>query len=194
MNAVQTRPSTQARPSNPYGVPVAPDTVRIERTLPGPIERVWRYLTDAEKRATWLAGGAMDQRIGGKVQLEFDNSKLTGHDGEPPKKYEKYACASAMQGSITACDPPNLLAYNWNEKDTGENSHVTFELSASNGKVRLVITHRRLASRDEMLSVSAGWHAHLDILQDRLEDREPLGFWPEHTRLEAEYEKVIPAK
>jgi uncharacterized protein YndB with AHSA1/START domain len=40
---------------NDYGVLTAPDTLRIERLLPGPIERVWQYLTDSDKRATWLA-------------------------------------------------------------------------------------------------------------------------------------------
>ena len=36
---------------NDYGTKTAPDTLRIERTLPGPIERVWTYLTDPAKRA-----------------------------------------------------------------------------------------------------------------------------------------------
>ena len=37
--------------SQDYGVVTAPDTVKIERMLPGPIERVWAYLTDPAKRA-----------------------------------------------------------------------------------------------------------------------------------------------
>jgi len=56
----------------------------------------------------------------------------------------------------------------------------------------LVVTHRRLADHDAIISVAAGWHTHLDILLDRLEDREPAGFWATHTRLEAEYERRIP--
>ena len=32
-------------------------TVRFERLLPGPIERVWAYLTESEKRRKWLASG-----------------------------------------------------------------------------------------------------------------------------------------
>ena len=43
-----------------YGVVIAPNTIRFERLLPGPIERVWAYLTESEKRAKWLASGAMD--------------------------------------------------------------------------------------------------------------------------------------
>ena len=40
---------------------------RLERLLPGPIERVWAYVTESDKRATWLAGGEMELRVGGKV-------------------------------------------------------------------------------------------------------------------------------
>lgn len=29
---------------------VAPDTLRIERILPGPIERIWPFLTESDKR------------------------------------------------------------------------------------------------------------------------------------------------
>ena len=49
---------------NDYGVLTAPDTLHIERLLPGPIERVWQYLTDSDKRATWLAAGNVEQQIG----------------------------------------------------------------------------------------------------------------------------------
>ena len=35
-----------------YGERVDDSTVRFERMLPGPIERVWEYLTDSDKRAT----------------------------------------------------------------------------------------------------------------------------------------------
>jgi uncharacterized protein YndB with AHSA1/START domain len=95
-----------------------------------------------------------------------------------------------MHGRITACEPPRLLAYAWGE---GENaSHVRFELTPQGDAVRLVLVHSRLPDREEMLSVAGGWHTHLGILVDKLEGREPEGFWPTHTRLEAEYEKLIP--
>ena len=54
------------------GIVTAPDTVRIERLLPGPIERVWSYLTESEKRGTWLARGDMDLRPGGTIHFSGD--------------------------------------------------------------------------------------------------------------------------
>src|SRR5262249_28881174 len=54
-----------------YGSVIEPGTVRFERLLPGPIEKVWAHLIDAEIRGTWLATGPMEPREGGKVELHF---------------------------------------------------------------------------------------------------------------------------
>ena len=54
-----------------YGKFTTPAEVRIVRTLPGPIERIWEYLTDPEKRSRWFAGGPMELHVGGKVELFF---------------------------------------------------------------------------------------------------------------------------
>lgn len=174
-----------------YATLVAPGTVRIERTLPGPIERIWAFLTESDKRAQWLAAGEMELRIGGSVEHVFRNSELTENDEPPPAKYAEYGTESRMHGRITACEPPRLLAYTWGEP-SGENSEVRFELSADGDDVLLVLVHSRLPNREEMLSVAGGWHTHLDILVDRLNGRIPPGFWATHTRLEAEYEQRIP--
>lgn len=172
-----------------YGIRTAPDTVRVERLLPGPIERVWQYLTDGRLRAQWLAGGDMEPRIGGHVDLQFHNSALTGNDDPPPAKYARYDDAR-MGGTITDYDPPRLLAYTWGEGDDA--SHVRFELGVRGEQVQLVVTHSRLGSRDGMLSVAAGWHAHLDILRDRMTGHAPDGLWRAHARLEAEYAQRLP--
>jgi uncharacterized protein YndB with AHSA1/START domain len=121
----------------------------------------------------------------------FRNSELTENDDPPPPKYAQYAGESRFWGTITACEPPGLLAYTWG--GSGEASEVSFELATVGDRVRLVVTHSRLATREDMIGVAGGWHAHLDILAARLEDRTPAGFWASHTRLEAEYEKRIPA-
>ncbi|MEX2124777.1 MAG: SRPBCC family protein [Woeseia sp.] len=183
---MQAKANHDQFPAQEYGVVTAPDTVRLERLLPGPIERVWSYLTESDKRGQWLASGEMELRVDGRVEHVFSNSTLTGHDDAPPSKYAAHAAKSTMEGRITACEPPRLLAYAW-----GKSSHVTFELSRQSDKVRLVLTHSRLPTRDEMISVASGWHAHVGILIDRLNGRQPASFWPTHTRLEAEYEERI---
>lgn len=176
---------------NDYGVVTAPGTLRIERLLPGPIERLWSYLTDSEKRGAWLATGDMDLRVGGQVELVFRNSELVPGDDPPPAKYAKYGSEARQHGRITLCEPPRRLGYTWGE-GTEYESEVGFELVPRAEKVLLVVTHQRLQTRDDMISVAGGWHAHLGILDDRLNGRPATGFWIAHARLEAEYERRIP--
>ena len=71
---------------NEYGQVIDKGTVRFERLLPGPLERVWQYLTDATLRGTWLASGAMEARAGGTVTLRFHHQELTDHDEPTPEK------------------------------------------------------------------------------------------------------------
>ncbi|MDF3013772.1 MAG: ATPase [Cellvibrio sp.] len=171
---------------NDYGVLTAPDTLRIERLLPGPIERVWQYLTESDKRATWLAEGKVEQQAGGKVEHTFRNSELSPEHDTPPPKYSNCAGDIHMLGKVTSCEPLRLLSYIWNLGSEVE-SEVSFELAQLEDQVKLTITHRRLTDPEERLSVAGGWHTHLNILRDRLEGKTPEGFWKVHTRLEQEY-------
>jgi uncharacterized protein YndB with AHSA1/START domain len=168
-----------------FGVVTAARTVRLQRVLPGPIERVWAYLTESEKRGRWLATGEMELRVGGRVELHFRNAELTPHAETPPEGKE----GGVLHGRITRCDPPRRLSHTWGDGS----SEVTYELAPQGDDVLLVLTHRRLPDRTTMVSVAGGWHTHLGILVDHLNDREPLPFWSTYLRLEAEYEKRLPA-
>jgi len=172
-----------------YAVVTAPGTVRIERLLPGPIERLWSYLTESDKRAQWFAAGDMELKAGGRAQLVFRNSELTRDDDPAPAKYAVQAGEVVMTSRIVECEPPRLLVYTFGT----EMSLVRFELTPRGNKVQLVITHGGIEKFDHMTSIAGGWHTHLDILAARLEGREPEGFWRRHTRLEAEYAKRLRA-
>lgn len=173
-----------------FGVATGSRTVCIRRVLPGPIERVWAYLTESEKRGRWLASGPMELHVGGRVELNFRNAELTPQVEPTPEKY-KGRGEGAVHGRITRCDAPRLLSYTWGGP-SGE-SEVTFELTPQGEDVLLVLTHRRLGNRAAMVSVSGGWHTHLGILIDHLEGREPRPFWSTYARLEAEYEQRLPS-
>lgn len=173
-----------------HGQLTAPDTIRFERLLPGPIERVWGYLTDPAKRALWLAGGPMELKVGGRVEQRFRHAELSPEPCETPERYRREADTPTV-GRVTACEPPHLLSYTWDEL-TPNTSEVTFELSAEGERVRLVLTHRRLVGRRTKLGVAGGWHRHLAILEDRLEGRDPPAFWPLFERLERDYDAQLP--
>ena len=61
----------------------SPGEIRIMRTLPGPIERIWTYLTDPAKRAKWFAGGPMELRVGGKMELSFQHKNISPTETPP---------------------------------------------------------------------------------------------------------------
>ena len=175
---------------NEYGVVIEPRTVRFERVLPGPIERVWSYLTDSEKRGKWLASGPMELRVGGRVDLKFHNAKLSAKAEPTPERFKKFEGVQPLIGHVTQCDPPRLLSFTWG--DNHEDSEVTFELTPRDANVLLVLTHRRLRDRAQMLNVSAGWHAHLSVLIDKLNGRQDGPFWSVLDQVEGEYQKRPP--
>lgn len=173
-----------------YGVVTEPRTVRLERTLPGPIELVWEYLVDSDKRRTWLAWGPIEPRVGGKVSFDWKNSQLSKTVEPVPAKYQhtEVEGGAHLDALVTVYEPPHKLGITW-----GPESDVLFELTPKGEDVQLVLTHRRLPNRDELISVSSGWHAHLAILLDKLRGEEPRPFWSTHAVLEAEYERRIGA-
>ena len=173
-----------------YGIVTEAGTIRFERLLPAPIERVWDYLTDPELRRTWFAGGETERKPGGRMTLLFRNSELAPGE-ETPEQYRKYE-GMEMEGRIIRFEPPRLLVHSWREENDSD-SEVTFELSEQGDKTRLVLTHRNLPNRAELVGVAGGWHTHLALLEDILADRQPRPFWSNHSRNAAEYEERIDA-
>ncbi len=171
-----------------FGTVPEAGTIRFERLLPGPIERAWAYLTEPEKRGKWLASGPMELRVGGKFELIWRNSGLSPRKEKIPEKYQQFEPEARMSGRITRCESPRLLSHTWE----GGDSEVTYELTPRGGSVLLVLTHRRIASRKDMLSFGPGWHTHLGILKDLLNGEVPSPFWSAFAALESEYEKRIP--
>ena len=169
-----------------YGELLDDNTVRFERLLPGPIERVWRYLTESEKRARWLCGGDVETATGGHVDMHFHNVSLSSSGDIPrPEKYKDRPEKMSFVGKVTRWEPPHVLHHTW---DFGEElSEVCYELQPQGDKVKLVLTHRRLESSDTVLSVSAGWHTHLNVLVDVLEESHPRPFYKMQTQYEGEY-------
>ncbi len=168
--------------SETFGTNPEPSTVRFERTLPGPIERVWSYLTDPDKRRLWLAAGPMDLRSGGRMELHFHNRTLC--DEAVPVQFQKYAGEITSRHTVLRCEPPHALAFTWDED--GDASEVLMELATEGDDVRLVVTHSRLSPNARNL-VSGGWHSHLDLLESRLRGEANAPFWSTLAQVSAVY-------
>jgi len=168
-----------------YGTLTEPATLRIQRLLPGPIERVWAYLTDSDLRRKWLASGEMDLKVGTPFELVWRNNELTNPPGARPPGFGD---EHRMQSRITELDPPRRLSFTW-----GNSGDVTFELEPKDHKVLLTVIHRRLPDRGTMLMVGAGWHMHLDVLVARVSGAETEPFWDGWVRLKTDYDQRLPA-
>jgi uncharacterized protein YndB with AHSA1/START domain len=127
------------------------DCVSFRRTLPGPIERVWAFLTEPEHLPAWFgAQSSIEPGQGGRIHL------MGGH----------------IRGVVTQWQPPKRLVYTWNVFDAADppdavsrypESYPTFVLDAADGAVTLTFSHfpvlERFAPQNAM-----GWHTMLDIL------------------------------
>jgi uncharacterized protein YndB with AHSA1/START domain len=170
---------------DPYGVLTESATLLIQRLLPGPIERVWAYLTESDLRRQWLASGLMELKVGAPFELVWRNDELTDPPGQRPPGF---SAEHRMQSRITELDPPRRLAFVWS--NSGD---VSFDLEPEGDQVLLTVIHRRLPDRATMLRVGPGWHSHLDVLVARATGKEPPPFWDGWTRLQQEYDRRLPA-
>ncbi|MEX0839826.1 MAG: SRPBCC family protein [Parvibaculum sp.] len=122
--------------------------VEFERLLPGPIERVWDYLTKTELLPGWFGTGTIETRVGGAVSL------MDGH----------------IRGTVTQCRPPELLVYTWNVFDPGQEisgfpeSYLTLRLETQGDRVRLTLTHFPVPEPFQK-QTAMGWHTFLDMLE-----------------------------
>lgn len=132
--------------------------VRMERLLPGPIERVWEHLTNTVLLNAWFGEKShIEPRQGGSVRL------MDGH----------------IRGTITQWHPPRRLSYTWNVFGPGDapeamsaypESYLMFTLEPRGDNVLLVLSHLPVLERFEKQN-AMGWHTFLDILTDTLAGR-----------------------
>ena len=173
-----------------HGMVIAPGVLRFMRLLPGPVERVWAYLTESEKRGQWLASGEMELYVGGRVTLNFRHTELTPGATPVPERFQAIAGGVTGHGRITAIDAPHLLAFTWN--DGPDQSEVRFELTPQARDVLLVLTHTKQKTRASIVDHAGGWHTHLGILVAKLNGRVPPPIWDTVIAAEEEYGKRIP--
>jgi uncharacterized protein YndB with AHSA1/START domain len=121
--------------------------VQFERILPGPIERVWEYLTDTGKLPGWFGEGTIEPRLGGAVNL------MGGH----------------FRGVVTRWQPPRRLTYSINLFNPGDTespypeSYLELALEPRGDEVVLALTHLPVLDRFEKQN-AMGWHSFLDML------------------------------
>ena len=132
-------------------------TLRFERRLAHPPQKVWRALTDPAELTHWFPQDLVGSFApGGKLRFVFrERPSLDG------------AAVPDFTGEVLEADPPRLLVYTW-AGDT-----LRWSLTPDGDGCLLVFTdtftEHGKAARD-----GAGWHLCLDALGARL-DGAPAG-------------------
>ena len=155
---------------------VAPDTIRLERTLDAPAETVWRYLTEAELRRQWFMGGT-DARPNSEFELVTDHDNLSDEKDVPyPEGYAQFK-GTVWHEKVIRFEPPRLLETTF---QGGKNGTVTYELFPDGDRTRLVLTHSGITSPTGSQDFGGGWNSHMTVLQERLAGRSVRNFWALH--------------
>ena len=113
--------------------------LRLERTLPHDIERVWRAVTEPAELARWFVA---------EVPWTPTPGETFEAGGEP--------------GRITALEPPRRLAWTWGKE------RYSFELTTAAGATTLVFTHVFNPELGPGYQHAAGWDAYFDRLEAHL--------------------------
>jgi uncharacterized protein YndB with AHSA1/START domain len=145
--------------------------VRLERLYDATPDELWSALTDAEQLRRWMADVArIDVRPGGEFEFRFGDAET------------EWAA-----GRVVSADPPRLLELDWTFPGEPE-SFVRFEIVPRDAGVLLVLDHAQL-DRGSGASYSAGWHAHLDLLDAQLSGAPEPDWLARYQELRPEYDR-----
>ena len=130
-------------------------TVVTERTFPHSPEKLWRALTDSSLLAQWLLKNNFEPEVGREFQLR--NEPVQNWDG-------------IIDCKVLAIDPLKQLSYSW--RTLGQDSVVTFTLSATDGGTHLRMEHAGFRADQEAAYRGAtyGWQRFLGSLDRVLEE------------------------
>ncbi|MFD0587320.1 SRPBCC family protein [Paenibacillus sp. GCM10027627] len=125
--------------------------VRFERYFRHPAEKVWEAITNSQQLAKWLTVRTeMELKVDGKLTFSWENG-------------------DRVNGTFSKIVPPSELEYTWLEPDSGH-SVVRWKLESEGEGCRLHLTHTFYDSA-VVKNYLAGWHVHLDVLDEVLSDR-----------------------
>ena len=111
---------------------------------------LWRMLTEPAAFAQWIAPGTIELRVGGAVQIDFQDS------------------GTAIASTVLALEPERLLAYSWSSPGEPERPlHWRLD-DMPGGSTRLTLTVHTPAGEDAA-KACAGFEGHLDMLAGALE-------------------------
>lgn len=131
------------------------ETIEKSVYLPVPRDRVWAFLTDAERLGDWFHPAETDMTEGQPFTL------LSQKDGD-----------RMCWGEVLEMHAPDYMRWSFTVGPAnGAMSTVEWRLSDAPGGTRLSLTHSGLASDADafglVLALDKGWHGFLSSLREK---------------------------
>ena len=121
--------------------------LRFERIVVASPEQVWEALTSREGTAAWAFPLDFEPRAGGSVLFDYGDM-------------------GTISGDVIAWDPASLLEYSWGAPEG--RWHVRVEVEEAGDGAGSVVTFEHLSPDPHHPDYAAGWHWHLDRLEQHL--------------------------
>lgn len=126
--------------------------LRFERLLAAAPHEVWEAVTAPESTAVWSFPLEFEPRAGGSVVFD------AGETG-------------SISGTVVAWDPDSLLEYEWGGPEGRWRVRFVIEEAGDSGGS--VLTFEHLSPDPHHPDYAAGWHWHLDRLEQHLAGEMP---------------------
>jgi uncharacterized protein YndB with AHSA1/START domain len=124
-------------------------TLRFERQLSHPPERVWRALTESDQLRHWMPCDVVGARkAGAELTVVFWDDIATKHHIEH----------TVLPGRIVVWEPHRRFAWEWDDE------LLSYDLEPSGGGTRLTLAVRVGSKSPGAVDVAAGYHVCLDHL------------------------------
>ncbi len=105
-------------------------TVTLEVFYPHCQERVWQALTERQALAAWMMDNNFEPRLGHKFHF---------------RQVDVFGLTRCIHCEVIELEPPNRLAYRWQEAQTEEATIVTWTLKRVADGTTLQLRHHQLA-------------------------------------------------
>lgn len=129
-------------------------SLRFERRLPHPPDKVWRAITESAHLEHWLPADIVgERRAGASIRLPFW-----------PQHQERYGSElPVLDGRILVWDPPSVFEWTWDV------DRLRFELEPAAGGTLLRFTTWLHDPGTPNEGTAAGYHVCFDLLEAELD-------------------------
>ena len=104
------------------------ERVKLSVFYPHPPEKVWQALTDSRILNCWMMKNDFEPRLGHK--FKFESNSLPG-------------IKTTINCEVVELEPPQRLAYTWQDNITSEPSLVIWKLTSVEGGTQLQLKHQQ---------------------------------------------------